>query len=64
MYNINKTPMSVLGSTSTCIEHDYLLNIVCRDAKIKFGILEVIQEWVVSILGSCFCGQTKLLHER
>lgn len=44
--------------------YDYLLNIVCRDTKIKFGILEVIQEWVVSILGSRFCGQTKLLHER
>jgi hypothetical protein len=60
---MNKKPV-ILVKASTWVESiDHLLRIVSGDTEIKLGILEVIQEWVVSIFGSCFCGQAKLFHE-
>lgn len=40
-----------------------LFDIMRRNTQIEFSVLEVIQQWVVSILGSRFGGQPKFLHE-
>lgn len=40
-----------------------LLDVVCWDAEIKFGVLEVIKKGIVTILQSCLRWQSKLFHE-